>query len=319
MNMDGVLKQGKVLLTGATGYIGKALLASLASNAYLVVAPVRTPLVSLPENVEMPLLKDISMWPDDCNWFAGCDVVIHLAAKAHVYGEPASEYTRVNRDATFSLARMASKAGVKRFIFLSSIGVNGQTSIKPFEISDEPDPSECAAISKLEAETSLRLIAQETGMEFVIIRPTLVYGPNAPGNFGKLLKLTQKNLPLPLGSVFNKRSLVGLDNLVDLIVTCITHPKAVNQTFLVSDDHDLSTTELLNMMTSAAGKKSCLIPMPVAWLRFAATLVGKQAVIDRLCSNLQVDISHTKETLGWVPPVSIDEGIRRCFINEDLC
>lgn len=319
MKMNSASKPGKVLLTGATGYIGKALLASLASKAYSVVAPVRNPLASLPENVDMPLIKDISMWPDDCNWFADCDVVIHLAAKAHLYGEPASEYTRVNRDATLNLARMASKAGVKRFIFLSSIGVNGQTSVRPFELSDEPDPSGFAAISKLEAETSLRLIAQETGMEFVIIRPTLVYGPNAPGNFGKLLTLTQKNLPLPLGSVFNKRSLVGLDNLVDLIVTCIAHPNAINQTFLVSDDHDLSTTELLIMMTSAAGKKSRLIPIPLIWLRFAAKLIGTQDVIDRLCGNLQVDISHTKETLGWVPPVSIDEGIRRCFIKEDLC
>lgn len=313
------MKPGKVLLTGSTGYIGKALLASLASQAYSVVAPVRNPLASLPENVDMPLLQDIGMWPDDCSWLAGCDAVIHLAAKAHLQGETVAEYNRVNRDATLNLARMANAAGVKRFIFLSSIGVNGITSTKPFNTTDEPAPVEDYGLSKFEAEAGLWKIALDTGMDVVVIRPPLVYGPNAPGNFGKLLTLTQKNLLLPLGSVFNKRSLVGLDNLVDLIVTCIAHPKAVNQTFLVSDDHDLSTTELLSMMTSAAGKKLRLIPIPVIWLRFAAKLIGKQDVINRLCGNLQVDISHTKETLGWVPPISIDEGIRRCFIKEDLC
>lgn len=313
MNMDGVLKQGKVLLTGATGYIGKALLASLASKAYLVVAPVRTPPVSLPENVEMPRLKDISMWPDDCNWFAGCDVVIHLAAKAHLQGESVAEYNRVNRDATLNLARMANAMGVKRFIFLSSIGVNGQTSIKPFDVSDRPLPVEDAAVSKFEAETGLRQIALESGMEVVIIRAPLVYGPNAPGNFGKLLTLTQKNLPLPLGAIHNKRSLVALDNLVDFIITCITHPKAANQTFLVSDDNDISTTELLQMMSNAAGKIPRLFSVPVSWLRLAAKFTGKQVVIDRLCGDLQVDISHTKRTLGWKPPITVLDGIRRCF------
>ncbi|KOO58349.1 nucleoside-diphosphate sugar epimerase [Rheinheimera sp. KL1] len=307
------LEQGKVLLTGATGYIGKALLASLASKAYLVVAPVRTPLFSLPENVEMPLLKDISMWPDDCNWFTGCDVVIHLAAKAHLQGESVAEYNRVNRDATLNLARLANATGVKRFIFLSSISVNGQTSIKPFDILDRPLPVEDAAVSKFEAEIGLQQIALETGMEVVIIRAPLVYGPNAPGNFGKLLALTQKNLPLPLGAVHNKRSLVALDNLVDFIITCMTHPNAANQTFLVSDDNDISTTELLQMMSYAAGKIPMLLSVPVSWLRLAAKFIGKQVVIDRLCGDLQVDISHTKQTLGWKPPITVLDGIRRCF------
>lgn len=309
----------KVLLTGATGFIGKSLLKVLTSKAYSVVAPVRVPLVSPSENVTMLLLDDIGTLSNCYNWFSGCDVVVHLAGKAHSAVEPAAQYSRVNRDATLNLARLAHEAGVKRFIFLSSVSVHGQTSVEPFDIANHPRPVEIAALSKLEAEDGLRLIAQETGMEVVIIRPTLVYGPNAPGNFGRLLKLSSKNLPLPFGAVFNKRSLVGLDNLIDLIVTCISHPKAANQTFLVSDDHDLSTTELLNMMTRAAGKIPRLVPMPVSWLKFTTKLIGKQAVIDRLCGNLQVDISHTKETLDWVPPISVEEGIRRCFIKEDLC
>ncbi len=310
---------GKVLLTGSTGFIGKALLNVLISKAYSVVAPVRVPLVSPSENVTMPLLDDIGMLSSRSNWFTGCDVVVHLAGKAHSAVEFADEYSRVNRDATLNLARLAHEAGVKRFIFLSSVSVHGQTSVEPFDVSNHPCPVEIAALSKLEAEDGLKLIAQETGIEVVIIRPTLVYGPNAPGNFGKLLKLSSKNLPLPLGAVFNKRSLVGLDNLIDLIVTCLNHPKAANQTFLVSDDHDLSTTELLNMMTRAAGKIPRLVPMPVSWLKFTTKLIGKQAVIDRLCGNLQVDIRHTKDTLDWVPPISVEEGIRRCIIKDDLC
>jgi UDP-glucose 4-epimerase len=156
-------------------------------------------------------------------------------------------------------------------------------------------------------------------MQLVIIRPPLVYGPDAPGNFGKLAKLAQKNLPLPLGAVQNKRSLIALDNLVDVIVTCIDHPAAANQTFLVSDDDDISTTQLLELITRAAGKTPRLLPVPVSWLRLAAKLTGKQAIIDRLCGNLQLDISHTRQTLGWTPPVSVQQGITRCFINEEVC
>jgi len=156
-------------------------------------------------------------------------------------------------------------------------------------------------------------------MEIVIIRPPLVYGPNAPGNFGKLINLAKKNLPLPLGAIENKRSRVAIDNLIDLIGTCIEHPNAANQTFLVSDGHDVSTTDLLKMLTRAAEHKPRLLPVSVSWLRFATKLIGKQAVIDRLCGNLEVDITHTKETLNWRPPISLDEGIKRCFIEEELC
>lgn len=301
------------LLTGATGFIGNALLATLVAKQYRLIAPSRTPLHELPENVTMPLLHDIGALPDNSDWFSGCDVVIHIAAKAHVYGTSLAEFTRVNTGATLRLAQLAKDAGVKRFIFLSSIGVNGISNTKPFTVADTPAPVDAYAASKFAAEQGLKQITAGSGMELVIIRPPLVYGAGAPGNIYKLVTLARKNLPLPLGAVRNKRSLVALDNLVDLIVTCIEHPKAANQTFLVSDDHDVSTTELLQMMTRAAGKTPWLMPVPLSWLKLAAKLTGKQAVIDRLCGNLQVDISHTKDTLGWTPPVSVEEGIIKCF------
>lgn len=311
--MDVNRRMPTVLLTGATGFIGGSLLTALVAKHYKVIAPSRTPLDELPENVTMPLLQDISALPDNSELFAGCDVVIHIAAKAHVYGVSLAEFIRVNTEGTLRLAQLAVRAGVKRFIFLSSIGVNGISNTKPFSVADKPAPVEDYAVSKLNAEIGLKQIAADTGMEVVIIRPPLVYGANAPGNFGKLAKLAEKNLPLPLGAIHNKRSLVALDNLVDLIVTCIDHPKAANQTFLVSDDQDVSTTELLQMMTRASGKKPLLLPVPVSWLKLAGKFTGKQAEIDRLCGNLQVDISHTKETLAWKPPVSVEEGIARCF------
>lgn len=306
----------KVLLTGATGFIGRATAAKLQST-HDVIAPVRTLSPDNLKKVRYPLIKDISTLSDTLELLTGVNVVVHIAAKAHIVGVPLSEFRRVNTEATLSLAKNAAKSGVKRFIFLSSIGVNGISTVKPFTSSDSPAPVEDYAVSKLEAELGLKKIAVETGMEVVVIRPPLVYGDAAPGNFGKLSQLAQNNLPLPLGAIHNKRSLVALDNLVDLINTCIDHPKAANQVFLVSDDHDVSTTELLTMMTLAAGKKLKLIPVPVSWLKFVGMLTGKRAVIDRLCSNLQVDIEHTKETLDWTPPISIEEGIRRCFTASE--
>jgi UDP-glucose 4-epimerase len=303
-----------ILITGSTGFVGSTVLTALVKAGVSLIAPVRkvTPDHSLPklQQVEIADLSDIGA---NLLQLYKPDVVIHIAAKAHAGGVSLAEFRRVNTDATLQLARAAADSGVRRFIFLSSIGVHGISSAKPFQVTDTPAPVEDYAISKLEAEIGLEQIAANTGMEVVIIRPPLVYGPNAPGNFGKLAKLAQKNLPLPLGAIHNKRSLVALDNLVDLIVTCIDHPKAANQTFLVSDDQDISTTELLKLMTRAAGKKPWLLPVPMSWLKLAGKLTGKQAVIDRLCGNLQVDISHTKETLGWKPPVTVEEGIARCF------
>jgi nucleoside-diphosphate-sugar epimerase len=310
----------KIMLTGASGFIGKALTQQLLNQACKVEAVMRNGMENLP-NLNVQLLHSFETEQLLKLNFTDVDCVIHLAARAHVLSESSDEqlaaFRKINTDATLALASLAAAAGVKRFIFLSSIGVNGVSSEQPFRYDDKPAPVEDYAISKLEAEIGLKKIATDTAMSIVTIRPPLVYGADAPGNFGKLLKLAKKNLPLPLGAVANKRSLVALDNLVDLITTCIAHPKAANQTFLVSDDNDISTTELLKMLTIAAGHKPRLLPVPVSWLNLAAKLSGKGAVVDRLCGNLQLDISHTKSTLNWTPPVTVEEGIRRCFSVKD--
>jgi nucleoside-diphosphate-sugar epimerase len=207
---------------------------------------------------------------------------------------------------------------VRRFIFISSIGVNGHINTQPFTEDDlpNPDPTDFYAQSKLQAEQGLWEIQKETGMEIVVIRPPLVYGPGAPGNFGVLVRWVEKGLPLPLGAIHNKRSLVALDNLVDLIATCIDHPNAANQVFLVSDGEDLSTTQLLQGVADAMGKPSRLIPVPASVLQFAATLLGKKAVAQRLLGSLQVDIRHTQKCLNWTPPLTVKQGLARCFPNQ---
>ncbi|WP_166837727.1 UDP-glucose 4-epimerase family protein [Rheinheimera pleomorphica] len=306
------MQNNKILVTGSTGFIGNALLQELSLRQYPLIAPVRSSAVSQLPSVEQPVIGDLSELAGK-GYLSDCDVVIHTAAIAHTNGVSLDEFIRVNTDATLTLAESCVKSGVRRFIFLSSIGVNGICSYTPFNIDDTPAPAEDYAISKFKAETGLKKIVQNSAMELVIIRPPLVYGAAARGNFGKLAKLAQKNLPLPLGAIHNKRSLVALDNLVDLIVTCIDHPKAANQTFMVSDGQDVSTTELLKLMTRAAGKTPWLIPVPISWLKLAGKLTGKQAVIDRLCGNLQLDISHTQHTLGWTPPLTLEQGIARCF------
>ncbi len=309
----------KVLVTGGTGFVGAALITRLLGSDICVVAPARKALPVSSAKLETPMITDITTLSQQTDLFADCDVVVHVAAKAHAVGVPLEQFRLINTQATVQLAQAAAAAGVKRFIFLSSIGVNGIATTRPFTAADIPAPVEDYARSKLEAELALQQLAAKTAMQLVIIRPPLVYGPDAPGNFGKLAKLAQKNLPLPLGAVQNKRSLIALDNLIDVIVTCIDHPAAANQTFLVSDDDDISTTQLLELITRAAGKTPRLLPVPVSWLRLAAKLTGKQAIIDRLCGNLQLDISHTRQTLGWTPPVSVQQGITRCFINEEVC
>jgi len=256
----------------------------------------------------------------DTDWqqaIAGQQVVIHAAARAHIIkdevADPLAEYCRVNVEGTLHLASQAAAAGVKRFIFISSIGVNGNINTHPFTVDDQPNPGEPYAQSKWEAEQGLRKIQQETGMELVIIRPPLVYGPSAPGNFGSLVRWIEKGIPLPLGAIHNRRSLVGIDNLVDLIIRCINHPAAANQVLLAGDGEDLSTTELLRAVGKAIGRPARLIPVPAAVLQCGATLLGKQAMAQRLLGSLQVDISKTCELLDWTPPYTVEEGLKRCF------
>ena len=307
-----------VLVTGPSGFVGNALCARLKAESRNFRCAVRAL-----AQIENPIVVgDIGSDTDWSKALNGVRTVIHTAARAHIMKDevpnPLAEYRKVNVEGTLNLARQAAHAGVKRFIFISSIKVNGeQTPLgEPFTSDDTPTPEDPYGISKYEAEQGLQQLAQETEMEVVIIRPPLVYGPNAPGNFGSLMRLVEKGLPLPLGAVHNKRSLVALDNLVDLIITCIDHPAAANQVFLAGDGEDLSTTELLRGVAKAMDKPARLIPVPGGMLMFGATLLGKKAVAQRLLGSLQVDISKAREVLGWEPVVSVNEQLRKMAENQ---
>jgi len=305
----------KILLTGATGFVGSRLKSALASTSGIhMVATVRNGQV---ENCFT--IGDIGRSTDFSDALLGVDVVIHAAARAHIMRDETAdllaEYRKVNVDGTVNLARQAAAAGVKRFIFISSIKVNGETTVngRAFGADDKPAPEDAYGLSKLEAEQGLMAVAAETGMEVVIIRPPLVYGPGVKGNFASMIKLVGKRLPLPLGAIHNQRSLVGIDNLVDLIIRCVNHPAAANQVFLAGDGEDLSTTELLRGVGQAMSKPARLIPVPAGLLQFGAMLLGKEAMAQRLLGSLQVDISKTCELLDWKPPYTVEEGLRRCF------
>jgi len=233
--------------------------------------------------------------------------------------DPLAEYRKVNVEGTLNLARHAVAAGVQRFIFISSIKVNGEATVNgsAFGADDKPAPEDAYGLSKLEAEQGLMDIAAKTGMEVVIIRPPLIYGPGVKGNFASMIKLVEKGLPLPLGAIHNQRSLVGIDNLIDLIIRCIDHPAAANQVFLAGDGEDLSTTELLRGVGKAMGQPARLVPVPEGLLQFGATLLGKKAMAQRLLGSLQIDISKTCELLDWKPPYTVEDGLRRCFERSD--
>ncbi|MFI8735972.1 UDP-glucose 4-epimerase family protein [Ectopseudomonas toyotomiensis] len=310
----------RVLLTGATGFVGGALLRYLSTAGACVVAAVRSSGTRrFSEHVFE--VGDISADTQWASALEGTTVVVHTAARAHISQEvssdPLTEYRGVNVEGTLNLARQAAIAGVNRFVFISSIGVNGNVNVRPFSALDVPHPVEPYAQSKWEAERGLWRIQQETGMELVIIRPPLVYGPGAPGNFGSLVRWVGKGIPLPLGAIHNRRSLVGIDNLVDLTVRCIDHPAAANQVFLAGDGRDLSTTELLRLVGDAMGRPARLIPVPAGVLKLSAALLGRKAMAQRLLGSLQVDISQTCETLDWQPPFTVEEGLKRCFLSSD--
>lgn len=306
-----------ILITGANGLVGRsACTRALAAGMRVRGATRRAlPLPSGVHAVVVPGLGSPAGWAAG---LAGCEAVLHAAARVHVMSEsvsdPLVEFRRINVEGTLQLARQAAAAGVRRFVFVSSVKVNGEgtTVHRPFTAADAPAPQDPYGISKMEAEQGLRQIATDTGMEVVIIRPPLVYGPGVKANFATLMRWLQRGIPLPLGAVTNnRRSLVALDNLVDLLMTCIDHPAAANQTFLVSDGEDLSTTELLRRMGHAMACPARLLPVPPTLLRLGAAALGKGNVAQRLLGSLQVDISHTRDTLGWTPPISVDEGLRR--------
>jgi nucleoside-diphosphate-sugar epimerase len=309
------LSDKTVLVTGASGFLGQALVRQLIEDGCAVTAVSRS-----------QAKKTVPSWICLANYenadviLPGHSCVVHLAARVHVMHDttanPLAEFRAANVDITLKLARQAASARVRRFVFISSVKVNGECTApgRPFTEADTPNPQDAYGQSKCEAEQGLRQIAAETGMEVVIIRPPLVYGPGVKANFSTLMRVVQRGWPLPLGAItHNRRSLVGLGNLVDLIVTCIVHPMASNQTFLVSDGHDLSTAHLICRLARATGVSVRLWPVPQGLLRMVASLLGKETAVQRLCGNLQVDISKAQHMLGWTPPLSLEESLRRTF------
>lgn len=303
-----------LLVTGATGFIGRRLCSLLAEKGYSVRAAVRKPPPSdILQGIEKVIIEDIGPDTRWCEALKDVDCVIHLAARVHVMNDdsddPLTEFRTTNVNATITLANQAAEAGVKRFIYLSSIKVNGEetTGTRVFSADDTPAPVDPYAISKYEAELALQSVSAATGMDVVIIRPPLVYGPGVKANFMKMMKWLARGLPLPLGAIHNSRSLVALDNLVDFILICIEHPSASGQVFLVSDGDDMSTTVLLKRLSIALGVSSRLMPVPVFLIRLAARIIGKKDIARRLCGSLRLDISKNREMLGWSPPCSVDK------------
>ncbi|MCM8913804.1 SDR family oxidoreductase [Pseudomonas inefficax] len=306
----------RVFLTGASGFVGSAVLRRLLAEDMPTVATLRGNSPSLPAAVQAVRFESFdepSQWGEALR---GCDTVVHCAARVHVMNDteadPLAAFRRVNVHGTLNLARQAVAAGVRRFIFVSSIKVNGEgTAVgQPYTADDSPQPQDPYGISKMEAEAELQALAKASGLEVVIIRPVLVYGPGVKANFEAMMRWLSKGVPLPFGAIDNRRSLVALDNLVDLILTCVDHPAAANQVFLVSDGEDLSTTALLRRMGQALGVPPRLLPIPAWVLSGGASLLGRTALSKRLCGSLQVDIEKTRKVLGWQPPVSVDAALR---------
>lgn len=299
----------RVLITGASGFVGGGLCDALRIRNIDFIPVVRRNAASGQFGVED--ITEETRWD---NVLGDCDTVIHLAARVHVMKDrnsnPLSAYRKANVDATINLAQQAAKLGVKRFIFVSSVKVNGEgTSEKPFSVFDEPAPLDPYGKSKLEAEVALQELSHITGLEVVIIRPPLIYGPGVRANFLRLMQLVKTGMPLPFGAIRNRRSMVALDNLVDLLIVCIRHPAAAGHIFMVSDDNDISICELLRMLATAMGIRSLLLPIPAQLITGVASLIGKSATANRMLSSLQVDISHTKSTLGWQPVVTMQNSL----------
>lgn len=312
----------KVLVTGASGFVGSALVRHFLSQSWQVTALVRqassTP--AMP-GLQHHAIFGIERLGNVAVALQGQDVVVHCAARVHVMndksGDPLAAFRAVNVQGTLSLARLAAANGVQRFVFISSVGVNGSQTIRQaFTAEDEVAPHSPYAVSKSEAEIGLRAIARSTGMAVVIVRPPLVYGPSAPGNFGRLVRWLQRGMPLPFGAIHNQRSLLAVDNLVDLIASCMTHVAAVNQTFLVSDGEDISTTELLRRLSALMGRQARLLPMPVKWLELVASISGKTDLAQSLCGSLQIDLSKTRRLLDWSPPLTLDQGLKKAVTGR---
>lgn len=306
-----------ILLSGASGFVGKAILKT-AQQRDLKIRPVYRSVASAKGQTGAALVSGLTSATDWSRALQGVDVVIHAAARVHIMRDelldPLAEFRRVNVEGTLNLARQAAAARVRRFVFISSIKVNGEETApgRAFTAHDVPAPEDAYGMSKAEAEVELLRVAEETGMEVTIIRPPLIYGPGVKGNFASLIRWVRRGVPLPLGGVTqNRRSLLGLDNLVDFIWICAEHPQAANQIFLVSDGEDLSTTDLLRRIGQASQRKARLLWVPPSAIAFMASLMGKKLISQRLLGSLQVDIQKTCDLLSWKPPVTVDEGLRR--------
>jgi UDP-glucose 4-epimerase len=308
----------KIAVTGVTGFIGNHLLKKLSAEKLVIIGRRN---VGLPD--AMFYQCTLSENTDFGSALDSVSVVIHCAARAHIMNDdaqdPLAEFRKVNTLGTLNLAKQAVAAGVKRFIYISTIKVNGESTAmgSSYKASDNSAAIDPYGQSKAEAEQQLLVLGKSSGMEIVIIRPPLVYGEGVKANFASLMNLVGKGLPLPFRSInCNKRSMVSVYNLVDLIVTCIKEPKAANQIFLVSDDNDLSTAEMVALMAKVHGKTNLALPIPVWLFNLAAKLLNKKDVVGRLTGSLQLDIEDTKNTLNWKPPYSVEHGFKLSVTNK---
>jgi nucleoside-diphosphate-sugar epimerase len=307
-----------ILVTGGNGFIGKAFAFRALAAGFKVRIAARSKSPDLNRFEDYFLVSNLNSATEWSPALSGIDTIVHCAARVHVMSEkdcdPLELYRKVNVEGTLNLAHQAALSGVKRFIFISSVKVHGESTIPgiAFTENDAPNPVDDYAKSKCEAELGLRRIGSETGLEVVIIRPPLVYGPGVKANFLTMINLIHKGALLPFrGITNNRRSFIYVENLVDMMVACINHPAAANQIFLVSDDDDLSTTALMERMSLALGRPLKLFTIPVSLIKFVTRMLGRPDISQRLCSSLQVDIRKARETLGWAPPVSVDEGLRQ--------
>ncbi len=304
----------RCLVTGAAGFVGAPLVERLARERICdVTVTTRSANSAFPPDVRH-FPAEITETTDWSAALDGVDVIVHLAARVHIMNDksadPLADFRRINTASTLNLAEQAARAGVKRFVFISTIKVNGEENDRPFRHDDAPRPVDPYGISKMESEIGLRKIADRTGMEVVIIRPPLVYGPGARGNFALLVGLVRKKLPLPFASLKNRRTLVSVQNLIDLIITCMRHPAASGEIFLAGDGEDLSTPALIEGIAAGLGVKAMLLPFPPSLMHLAARIAGKDAVYQRLCGSLQVDISHARDVMGWSPVITSREGLK---------